>query len=74
VPLRKAAEADLDATAGDAQAKLRSGDQWWTLSRDAARRERSRYRERALHWYKQALPELRGEERTRAEERIQRTG
>jgi len=74
VPLRKAAEADLDAAAGDVQAKLRSADQWWNLSRDAARRERSRYRERAVHWYKQALPELAGEDRTRAEERIQRIG
>jgi hypothetical protein len=74
VPLRKAAAADLDAAAGDALAKLRSGDQWWNLSRDAARRERLRYRERAAHWYKQALPELSGEDRMRAEERIQRTG
>jgi serine/threonine protein kinase len=74
VPLRKAAEADLDAAAGDVQAKLRSADQWWNLSRDAARRERSRYRERAVHWYKQALPELAGEDRTRAEERVQRIG
>lgn len=74
VPLRKAAVADLDAAAGDALAKVRSGDQWWNLSRDAARRERLRYRERAAHWYKQALPELSGEDRMRAEERIQRTG
>ncbi|HTK78360.1 MAG TPA: hypothetical protein VL371_24075, partial [Gemmataceae bacterium] len=65
---------DLDAAAGDVQAKLRSADQWWYLSRDAAKRERSRYRERAAHWYKQALPDLSGEDRTRAEERIQRIG
>src|SRR5439155_3618249 len=31
-PLREAAEEDLNAVAGNAHAKLRSGDMWWDLS------------------------------------------
>jgi len=73
-PLRQAAVEDLNAVAGDAQAKLRSGDTWWELTRRATERERTRYRERAAHWYKQALPDLTGAERSRAEERMQKTG
>src|SRR5438067_1049096 len=40
-PLRQAAEEDLAAAAGDARAKLRSGDTWWALA--APEPERSRY-------------------------------
>jgi serine/threonine protein kinase len=73
-PLRTAAEDDLSAATGDPQAKLRSGDTWWDLSWKTTEPERSRYRERAVYWYKQALPELTGAERTRAEQRVQKTG
>jgi serine/threonine protein kinase len=73
--LRTAADVDLSAAAGDALAKVRSGDEWWTLSGEAStKRERSRYRERAVHWYTQSLPELSGDDRTRAEDRIQKSG
>jgi serine/threonine protein kinase len=74
--LRQAAEEDLSAVAGDSSAKLRSGDTWWHLSSSprTTDRERVRYRERAAHWYRQALPDLNGADRSRVEERLQKIG
>jgi predicted Ser/Thr protein kinase len=73
-PLRRAAEEDLNAATGDASAKLQSADTWWGLAQSAAEREKGRYCERAAHWYKQALPDLSGDDRARAERRANARG
>ncbi|MGI6418556.1 MAG: hypothetical protein ACOX1P_23150 [Thermoguttaceae bacterium] len=57
--LKEAAAADLaGADSAETQAKL--GNRWWELAEIAPEAERSALRARALHWFRQAAPNLTG--------------
>lgn len=67
--LKAAATRDLQNPASSTdQAKL--ADLWWALSEGEEGRGQEALRSRAAHWYHQALPELSGLARARAEKRL----
>lgn len=69
--LRQVAQLEVAAPA-DVEGQTAVGDAWWDLS-DATRddNERGPLQQRALHWYRQALPQLtNGLVRTKIEKRI----
>ena len=51
-------------------ARMTLGDGWWAVSESEAGAVKSRIQSRAAHWYKQALPELVGLPKAKAEKRL----
>lgn len=67
--LKAIAEADLtNPTAATDQEKL--ADQWWEYADSFEPVQKARIRERAVFWYKRALPELSGLNRAKVENRL----
>ena len=56
-------------TAAKDQAAL--GDAWWALSEKEAAPNKAAFESRARHWYEQALPQLTGLDKMRAEKRME---
>jgi len=56
---------------GEADAQAALGDAWWEASNALPTSEQSAARLRAVHWYRQALPELRGLVKVRIERLLQ---
>jgi hypothetical protein len=67
--LRDLAKRDLDAPE-DANAMAELADAWWNLP-DSKQAPQRAARERAAHWYAEALPKLEGEKQARAQQRIE---
>ncbi|MBN2476563.1 MAG: hypothetical protein JXB62_18255 [Pirellulales bacterium] len=68
--LRELAEAELAEPAETAE-MLALADRWWTASEPLTDPARHCYQLRATFWYQQALPELTGLSRTRAQRRLE---
>jgi hypothetical protein len=66
--LRDLAEKDLEGP-NDAPAMVDLADAWWDFP-DSKQTPQKVARERAVHWYEQALPRLSGEKKAYAEERM----
>lgn len=67
-PLRDLASADQSGP-NDAAAMADLADRWWNLP-DTARTPQAKSRQRAVHWYEQALPNLKGEQKAQATQRL----
>jgi hypothetical protein len=75
--LAMGSDAKLKAPAGkdlaepkDAAAQVEVGDAWWDLAEAEKGRPKYNLQQRALHWYRLALPNLAGLSKTRVEKRI----
>jgi hypothetical protein len=64
------ARLDLGQPTG-APEQLKVADGWWELAEGIEARLQAQPRLRAAHWYKQAVPELAGLSRTRADKRLE---
>lgn len=70
--LRSAAEQELEAGEDPPpEVRTRIGDAWFELAKASSRSERPDYRVRAGDWYRRALENLTGLERTRVEKHIE---
>jgi hypothetical protein len=73
-PWRRAAEQELAAATATADAPgpwVACGDGWWQLADGQTGAPRQRLLDRAVRWYKKALPQLRDSEARRVRARIQ---
>jgi hypothetical protein len=68
--LKAIAEQERDNPA-EAEAQVRVGDGWWDLASKATGRTKAQMQARAVHWYEQAAPELKGLAKARVDKRIQ---
>jgi hypothetical protein len=68
--LKAVAEQERD-NPGGADAQVRIGDRWWDLAGKATGRTKAQLQTRAVHWYEQAAPELKGLAKARVEKRLQ---
>jgi hypothetical protein len=68
--LKAVAEKEADQPA-EAEAQVRLGDGWWDLAGKAMGRTKAALLARALYWYEQALPQLKGLAKARVEKRLQ---
>jgi hypothetical protein len=55
----------------EAEDQVRVGDAWWDLAAKATGRAKTQMQARALYWYEQAVPQLKGLAQARLEKRIQ---
>ncbi|NLE37178.1 MAG: hypothetical protein GX621_04050 [Pirellulaceae bacterium] len=64
--------AELDEKAGQSKSEaLAAGDAWWDAVQSAEAALKDAYRDRAEHWYRQALESLSGPEKRRIEQRLE---
>jgi hypothetical protein len=68
--LRAAAQQELDSPA-DAEAQAKLGDGWWDAAGKATGRAKTQMQVRAIYWYEQAAPELKGLVKARVDKRLQ---
>ncbi len=68
--LKQVATKDIEG-GKDAKEQVAIGDGWWDLSETKKGREAERLKERAIHWYKQAMPGLTGLAKDKVEKRLQ---
>lgn len=69
VRLKEAASKEI-AGASTAEAQELLGDQWWELAQAATPEQRSRYLNRAAHWYRRSRPNAKGLSRAKLDERL----
>jgi hypothetical protein len=70
---KEAAAAEL-ARPGSAAEKKDIADRWWTLAAGLSGRVAAALRGHAAGWYQDALPELKGAEKTEAQSRLEEVG
>jgi hypothetical protein len=68
--LRAIAEKDSKAATGSATDKIEAADSWHKFGADLDPLEKSNVQGRALHWYREALPDATGLAKARVEKRI----
>jgi hypothetical protein len=68
--LKEVAEKEADPPA-EAEAQVRLGDGWWDLAGKAMGRTKAQLLARAVYWYEQAVPQLKGLAKARVEKRLQ---
>jgi hypothetical protein len=68
--LKEVAEKEADPPA-EAEAQVRLGDGWWDLAGKAMGRAKAPMLARAVYWYEQAVPQLKGLAKARVEKRLQ---
>jgi hypothetical protein len=69
-PALKAAAALEVAAAADPANQVKAGDAWWDLAEKEQGKAQAALRARAIHWYQQALPEISGLAKAKAEKRV----